>query len=43
MSSKAVVFAYHDIGCAGIEALLAGWDAVIEIHGRYQDPETPDV
>ncbi len=22
MSSKAVVFAYHDIGCAGIEALL---------------------
>ena len=26
-----------------VEALLAGWDAVIEIHGRYQDPETPDV
>ena len=22
MNSKAVVFAYHDIGCAGIEALL---------------------
>lgn len=39
MSSKAVVFAYHDIGCAGIEALLgAGYDiAVVFTHA--DDPK----
>ncbi|MBY8952886.1 bifunctional UDP-4-amino-4-deoxy-L-arabinose formyltransferase/UDP-glucuronic acid oxidase ArnA [Pseudomonas carnis] len=39
MSSKAVVFAYHDIGCAGIEALLsAGYD-ITAVFTHADDPK----
>ena len=39
MSSKAVVFAYHDIGCAGIEALLsAGYD-IAAVFTHADDPK----
>ncbi len=38
MSSKAVVFAYHDIGCAGIEALL---DAGYEIAAVFTHADDP--
>lgn len=38
MSSNAVVFAYHDIGCAGIEALL---DAGIEIAAVFTHADDP--
>lgn len=39
MSSKAVVFAYHDIGCAGIEALLsAGYD-IAAVFTHADDPQ----
>ena len=38
MSSNAVVFAYHDIGCAGIEALL---DAGIEIAAAFTHADDP--
>lgn len=38
MSSKAVVFAYHDIGCVGIEALLA---AGYEIAAVFTHADAP--
>ncbi|WLH81862.1 bifunctional UDP-4-amino-4-deoxy-L-arabinose formyltransferase/UDP-glucuronic acid oxidase ArnA [Pseudomonas sp. FP2335] len=39
MNSKAVVFAYHDIGCAGIEALLtAGYD-ITAVFTHADDPK----
>lgn len=39
MTSKAVVFAYHDIGCAGIEALLtAGYD-IAAVFTHADDPK----
>jgi UDP-4-amino-4-deoxy-L-arabinose formyltransferase/UDP-glucuronic acid dehydrogenase (UDP-4-keto-hexauronic acid decarboxylating) len=38
MSSNAIVFAYHDIGCAGIEALL---DAGIEIAAVFTHADDP--
>ena len=38
MSTKAVVFAYHDIGCAGIQALL---DAGIQIAAVFTHPDDP--
>ncbi|WP_348749601.1 bifunctional UDP-4-amino-4-deoxy-L-arabinose formyltransferase/UDP-glucuronic acid oxidase ArnA [Pseudomonas rhodesiae] len=39
MSSKTVVFAYHDIGCAGIEALLsAGYD-IAAVFTHADDPK----
>ncbi|QHF44987.1 bifunctional UDP-glucuronic acid oxidase/UDP-4-amino-4-deoxy-L-arabinose formyltransferase [Pseudomonas sp. S35] len=39
MSSKAVVFAYHDIGCAGIEALLnTGYD-IAAVFTHADDPK----
>lgn len=38
MSTKAVVFAYHDIGCAGIEALL---DAGIQIAAVFTHADDP--
>ena len=38
MSLKAVVFAYHDIGCTGIEALLnAGYD-IAAVFTHADDP-----
>ncbi|NIE77439.1 bifunctional UDP-4-amino-4-deoxy-L-arabinose formyltransferase/UDP-glucuronic acid oxidase ArnA [Pantoea sp. Ap-967] len=39
MSAKTVVFAYHDIGCAGIEALLAcGYD-IAAVFTHADDPK----
>ncbi len=38
MSAKAVVFAYHDIGCAGIETLL---DSGYEIAAVFTHPDDP--
>ncbi|MBT2372820.1 bifunctional UDP-4-amino-4-deoxy-L-arabinose formyltransferase/UDP-glucuronic acid oxidase ArnA [Pseudomonas fluorescens] len=39
MNPKAVVFAYHDIGCAGIEALLdAGYD-IAAVFTHADDPK----
>lgn len=39
MSSKAVVFAYHDIGCAGIEALLATSYQIAAVFTHADDPK----
>ncbi|MCM8560026.1 bifunctional UDP-4-amino-4-deoxy-L-arabinose formyltransferase/UDP-glucuronic acid oxidase ArnA [Pseudomonas shahriarae] len=39
MSSKAVVFAYHDIGCAGIEALLAAGYPIAAVFTHADDPK----
>ncbi|USX02354.1 bifunctional UDP-4-amino-4-deoxy-L-arabinose formyltransferase/UDP-glucuronic acid oxidase ArnA [Pseudomonas proteolytica] len=39
MSSKAVVFAYHDIGCAGIEALLATGYDIAAVFTHADDPK----
>lgn len=39
MSSKAVVFAYHDIGCAGIEALLATGYPIAAVFTHADDPK----
>ncbi|SUD31057.1 bifunctional UDP-glucuronic acid decarboxylase/UDP-4-amino-4-deoxy-L-arabinose formyltransferase [Pseudomonas fluorescens] len=39
MSSKAVVFAYHDIGCAGIEALLAAGYQIAAVFTHADDPK----
>lgn len=39
MSSKAVVFAYHDIGCAGIEALLATGYQIAAVFTHADDPK----
>ena len=39
MSSKAVVFAYHDIGCAGIEALLNAGYEIAAVFTHADDPK----
>ncbi|OOV91319.1 MULTISPECIES: bifunctional UDP-4-amino-4-deoxy-L-arabinose formyltransferase/UDP-glucuronic acid oxidase ArnA [unclassified Pseudomonas] len=39
MSNKAVVFAYHDIGCAGIEALLAAGYEIAAVFTHADDPK----
>lgn len=39
MSSKAVVFAYHDIGCAGIEALLTAGYEIAAVFTHADDPK----
>ncbi|KWV76361.1 bifunctional UDP-4-amino-4-deoxy-L-arabinose formyltransferase/UDP-glucuronic acid oxidase ArnA [Pseudomonas fluorescens] len=39
MSSKAVVFAYHDIGCAGIEALLSTGYDIAAVFTHADDPK----
>ncbi|WP_300631789.1 bifunctional UDP-4-amino-4-deoxy-L-arabinose formyltransferase/UDP-glucuronic acid oxidase ArnA [Pseudomonas sp.] len=39
MSSKAVVFAYHDIGCAGIEALLGAGYEIAAVFTHADDPK----
>ncbi|KRP71785.1 bifunctional UDP-4-amino-4-deoxy-L-arabinose formyltransferase/UDP-glucuronic acid oxidase ArnA [Pseudomonas paralactis] len=39
MSSKAVVFAYHDIGCAGIEALLDAGYEIAAVFTHADDPK----
>ncbi|WP_236489581.1 hypothetical protein, partial [Pseudomonas syringae] len=38
MSTKAVVFAYHDIGCVGLQALL---DAGYEIAAVFTHADDP--
>ncbi|MEB0045210.1 MULTISPECIES: bifunctional UDP-4-amino-4-deoxy-L-arabinose formyltransferase/UDP-glucuronic acid oxidase ArnA [unclassified Pseudomonas] len=39
MSKKAVVFAYHDIGCAGIEALLGAGFEIAAVFTHADDPK----
>ncbi|WP_350404861.1 bifunctional UDP-4-amino-4-deoxy-L-arabinose formyltransferase/UDP-glucuronic acid oxidase ArnA [Pseudomonas sp. W17] len=39
MSNKAVVFAYHDIGCAGIEALLNAGYEIAAVFTHADDPK----
>ena len=39
MSAKAVVFAYHDIGCAGIEALLSSGCEIAAVFTHADDPK----
>ncbi len=39
MSAKAVVFAYHDIGCAGIESLLASGIEIAAVFTHADDPK----
>ncbi|MBK5541312.1 bifunctional UDP-4-amino-4-deoxy-L-arabinose formyltransferase/UDP-glucuronic acid oxidase ArnA [Pseudomonas sp. TH07] len=39
MSNKTVVFAYHDIGCAGIEALLAAGYEIAAVFTHADDPK----
>jgi UDP-4-amino-4-deoxy-L-arabinose formyltransferase/UDP-glucuronic acid dehydrogenase (UDP-4-keto-hexauronic acid decarboxylating) len=39
MSAKAVVFAYHDIGCAGIETLLASGFEIAAVFTHPDDPK----
>lgn len=39
MSAKAVVFAYHDIGCAGIEALLNAGFEIGAVFTHADDPK----
>ncbi|WP_085714962.1 bifunctional UDP-4-amino-4-deoxy-L-arabinose formyltransferase/UDP-glucuronic acid oxidase ArnA [Pseudomonas sp. B28(2017)] len=39
MSAKAVVFAYHDIGCAGIESLLASGFQIAAVFTHADDPK----
>ncbi|WP_339547027.1 bifunctional UDP-4-amino-4-deoxy-L-arabinose formyltransferase/UDP-glucuronic acid oxidase ArnA [Pseudomonas sp. RA_35y_Pfl2_P32] len=39
MSSNAVVFAYHDIGCAGIEALLEAGIRITAVFTHADDPK----
>ncbi|MGF0238197.1 bifunctional UDP-4-amino-4-deoxy-L-arabinose formyltransferase/UDP-glucuronic acid oxidase ArnA [Rhodococcus sp. IEGM1300] len=39
MSAKAVVFAYHDIGCAGIESLLASGFEIAAVFTHADDPK----
>ncbi|AWY38842.1 bifunctional UDP-4-amino-4-deoxy-L-arabinose formyltransferase/UDP-glucuronic acid oxidase ArnA [Pseudomonas putida] len=39
MSSKAVVFAYHDIGCAGIESLLKAGYEIAAVFTHADDPK----
>ncbi|MCL9800188.1 bifunctional UDP-4-amino-4-deoxy-L-arabinose formyltransferase/UDP-glucuronic acid oxidase ArnA [Pseudomonas sp. AKS31] len=39
MSAKTVVFAYHDIGCAGIQALLDSGYAIAAVFTHADDPK----
>ena len=39
MSAKAVVFAYHDIGCAGIETLLSAGFEIAAVFTHADDPK----
>src|SRR5476649_651296 len=39
MNPKAVVFAYHDIGCAGIESLLAAGYEIAAVFTHADDPK----
>ncbi|WP_223527715.1 bifunctional UDP-4-amino-4-deoxy-L-arabinose formyltransferase/UDP-glucuronic acid oxidase ArnA [Pseudomonas sp. GL-R-19] len=39
MSAKAVVFAYHDIGCAGIESLLCSGFEIAAVFTHADDPK----
>lgn len=39
MSAKAVVFAYHDIGCAGIESLLSTGFEIAAVFTHADDPK----
>ncbi|KAB0495058.1 bifunctional UDP-4-amino-4-deoxy-L-arabinose formyltransferase/UDP-glucuronic acid oxidase ArnA [Pseudomonas vancouverensis] len=39
MSAKAVVFAYHDIGCAGIESLLTAGYEIAAVFTHADDPK----
>lgn len=39
MNPKAVVFAYHDIGCAGIEALLTAGYEIAAVFTHADDPK----
>ena len=39
MSVKAVVFAYHDIGCAGIESLLTSGIEIAAVFTHADDPK----
>ncbi|POF43919.1 bifunctional UDP-glucuronic acid oxidase/UDP-4-amino-4-deoxy-L-arabinose formyltransferase [Pseudomonas laurylsulfativorans] len=39
MSAKAVVFAYHDIGCAGIESLLTSGFEITAVFTHADDPK----
>ena len=39
MSANAVVFAYHDIGCAGIEALLSSDFEIAAVFTHADDPK----
>ena len=39
MSAKAVVFAYHDIGCAGIESLLSCGFEITAVFTHADDPK----
>nr|BFD42085.1 bifunctional UDP-4-amino-4-deoxy-L-arabinose formyltransferase/UDP-glucuronic acid oxidase ArnA [Pseudomonas sp. FFPRI_1] len=39
MSNKAIVFAYHDIGCAGIEALLNAGYEIAAVFTHADDPK----
>jgi UDP-4-amino-4-deoxy-L-arabinose formyltransferase / UDP-glucuronic acid dehydrogenase (UDP-4-keto-hexauronic acid decarboxylating) len=39
MSVKAVVFAYHDIGCAGIESLLSSGFEIAAVFTHADDPK----
>lgn len=39
MSANAVVFAYHDIGCAGIETLLASGYEIAAVFTHADDPQ----
>ncbi|RON52409.1 bifunctional UDP-glucuronic acid oxidase/UDP-4-amino-4-deoxy-L-arabinose formyltransferase [Pseudomonas frederiksbergensis] len=39
MSKKAVVFAYHDIGCAGIDALLGAGFEIAAVFTHADDPK----
>jgi UDP-4-amino-4-deoxy-L-arabinose formyltransferase / UDP-glucuronic acid dehydrogenase (UDP-4-keto-hexauronic acid decarboxylating) len=35
---RAVVLAYHDVGCAGLQALLDGGDRVVAVYTHADDP-----
>jgi UDP-4-amino-4-deoxy-L-arabinose formyltransferase/UDP-glucuronic acid dehydrogenase (UDP-4-keto-hexauronic acid decarboxylating) len=39
MNAKAVVFAYHDIGCAGIESLLSSGFEIAAVFTHADDPK----
>ncbi|WP_183141232.1 hypothetical protein, partial [Pseudomonas savastanoi] len=39
MSPKAVVFAYHDIGCVGLQALLGAGYEIAAVFTHADDPK----